>query len=162
MYGLERGQSGRQTGMKFDTEEAFFRATFSAAGTSPTYMVEAVRLAEHEERDRDKAIRTEAVRMLRGAFTVHQRADAQLAPGDSLLSYRLSEAARELPDGWQVVVLTERGSTRVDLYDASGARYELASKAGDLSGRVSDAVETAMDAETKKAASVPVPPLNGA
>jgi hypothetical protein len=130
--------------MRFDTEEAFFRATFNAAGTSPSYIVEACNLAEHEGKDRNRALRTEVVRLMRGAFKVHQQADAQYI-GDNLLEYRLNAAKEQLPDGWRLVVMFERGTIRLDVYDDSDVRHEFGSTRDTLSGQADDALRAAID-----------------
>ena len=135
--------------MRFDTEEAFFKATFAASGTSPTYIAYASEQADSGKRD--VTIRTEVVRILRGAFEVHQRADAQLGPGDSLLGYRLKQAESELPEGWRLVVMVERGTIRVDLYDPNDERCILPERRQDISGQATDAMQHAADATTKEA-----------
>jgi hypothetical protein len=139
--------------MRFDTEETFFRAVFNASGTSPMQIVETARLAKYEidenwrQGDVQKRLTTEIVRLMRGAFTVHQRADAHLSPGDSLLGLRLTQASNELPDGWQIAIVAQRGSVRLDLYDPSNERYELSSTRQELSGLADEAIDAAIRAE---------------
>ena len=137
--------------MRFDTEEAFFRATFSASGTSPSYISDACRIERlTDEGDWQKALRTKAVRLVRGAFDVHQRADAQLGPGDSLLGYRLQEAERELPEGWRIVIMVERGITRVDVDAPDDDRLEFSTVHQEVSGQVSDALREAIAASAPR------------
>lgn len=130
--------------MRFDTDEAFFRATFNAAGTTPAYIAEACNLAAHEGRDRDHTLRTEVVRLMRGAFKVHQQADSQYI-GESLLEYRLNEAKEQLPEGWRLVVMVERGAIRLDVYNADDERLQFSTTRDTLSGQADAALHAAID-----------------
>jgi hypothetical protein len=102
--------------MRYDTEEAFFRATFFHSQTAPCEISNLLDLGKAVP-DMKRAIAGEAVKLMRGAFTAHLRADASPTPGDSLLSYRLNRASEELPDEWKIVVTVVKGEVTVDLYN---------------------------------------------
>ncbi|MEB2544309.1 hypothetical protein [Burkholderia cenocepacia] len=124
--------------MRFDTEEAFFKATYSAANTSPAKIGA---LAHHYS----VAVTTELVALMRGAFSVHQRCTAQVDGNSTLLEYRLVGASRDLPEGWKVVVMAERGALRIDLYSPDDERVEFPGIHRDeLAGQVYDAIQAAL------------------
>lgn len=125
--------------MRFDNEEAWFKACITAGNALPINIAHII-----EERDRERhnaqdvysakdreRLKTEAVmvaiKLLRGALTIHRRAteEGTTAPFDSLLAYRLEQASKQLPDGWKVVVMAERGKVRVDTYNDADERQPV-------------------------------------
>lgn len=122
--------------MRYDNEEAWFRACLTAAGTAP------IDIGHHiEERDRlrwqgqdvyttqeRERMKREAVsvgiQLLRGALTIHRRAteEGTTTPFDSLLAYRLEQATKILPEGWKIVVTASSQGVSVDLYNALDER----------------------------------------
>ncbi len=59
----------------------------------------------------------------------------------------IEAAARDLPDGWGILIAVERGSGIVDLFDAEGNSTEFASNRESLSEEIADAVQHAIAAE---------------
>jgi hypothetical protein len=125
--------------VRFDNEEAWFKACMTAGNTAPiniAHLIEArdmerpnaqdVYSAKDRERMKTEAVMV-AINLLRGALTIHRRAteEGTTAPFDSLLAYRLEQASKQLPDGWKVVVMAERGKVQVDLYDAADERQPV-------------------------------------
>ncbi|MBU9340673.1 hypothetical protein [Burkholderia multivorans] len=128
--------------MRFDTEEAFFKATYTASRMSPAQIG---RIAVDPKEDRAREVTTAVVALMRGAFAVHRRCTGQVDGNSTLLEYRLIGASRDLPDGWKVVVVAERGMLRLDLYNPDDERVEFPDVARDeLSGQVYDAIEAAI------------------
>lgn len=125
--------------MRFDTEEAFFKAVYTHSKLSPSDISNRV---TYESVDNVPKIRnricTDLVAMMRGAFFVHQRCNGQIGGEESLLEYRLGQCAESLPDGWKVVVMAEKGSLRMDLYDPQD-RPVLMKEEGGMSSAIVDA-----------------------
>jgi hypothetical protein len=142
--------------MKFDTLETFLHAVYNKAGESPSSVSKA--LPAHLQYQACSQI----VDLMRAAFHVHEQASAQIGPGDSLLGYRLEQAKRELPEGWQIVVQVKAGELHVDLYDANDERQQVPTVQGDEpSGVVADALKYACDrtmvTEAPTVTKMPVP-----
>ncbi|MCA8328890.1 MULTISPECIES: hypothetical protein [Burkholderia] len=131
--------------MRFDTEEAFFRATYNMAGISPAQMGENAEISVRTGEDVRYAVTSDAVKLVRAAFGVHQRCIAQVDGNSTLLEYRLVGASRDLPEGWKVVVMAERGALRIDLYSPDDERVEFPGIHRDeLAGQVYDAIQAAL------------------
>lgn len=121
--------------MRFDTEQAFFRAVYRVAGFGPVDIADVFiengrpifdeKTRTDRAQDHRVALANIGVRLMRAAFHVHERAAAQIGPGDDLLGYRLDRAAEDLPEGWQIVIQARKGSINVDLYDPSDKRSEF-------------------------------------
>lgn len=127
--------------MRFDTEEAFFKAVYTASGMSPAKIGHIGQAHSNPQ----VPLTTAAVQLMRGAFGVHQRRNGQIDANSTLLEYRLIGATRDLPEGWRVVVMAERGALRLDLYDPDDQRCEFFDVPRDeLSGRVYDAIQKAI------------------
>ncbi|NPT59706.1 hypothetical protein [Paraburkholderia elongata] len=127
--------------MRFDTEEAFFKAVYTAACMSPVKIGELA----YRHSNPQIPITTAVVQLMRGAFGVHQRCNAQLDANSTLLEYRLIGASRDLPEGWRVVVMAERGALRLDLYSPDDERVDFSDVPRDeFSGRVYDAIQKAI------------------
>ncbi|MFM0163905.1 hypothetical protein PQR39_26260 [Paraburkholderia sediminicola] len=125
--------------MRFDTEEAFFKAVYAAAGSSPAQISH---IPSYCKDDVQREIATAVVGLMRGAFGVHERCNGQVDANSTLLEYRLIGASRDLPEGWRVVVMAERGELRLDLYSPDDERVDFTDVPRDeLSGRVYDAVQ---------------------
>lgn len=61
----------------------------------------------------------------------------------------MQSAARDLPDGWQVAVVCERGAGWVELHDDEGDHIAFdTSPDKDLAEQVSDAIAHAIDVTT--------------
>ena len=90
-------------------------------------------------------VATAVVQLMRGAFGVHHRCNGQIDANSTLLEYRLIGATRDLPEGWRVVVMAERGALRLDLYSPDDERVDFNDVPRDeLSGRVYDAIQAAI------------------
>lgn len=136
--------------MRFDTEEAFFRATYNASCTSPAQIGEDAQIAVRSGEDVRYMVTSAAVKLMRGAFSVHQRCTAQVDGNSTLLEYRLVGASRDLPEGWKVVVMAERGALRLDLYNPDDERVEIPGISRDeLAGQVYDAIQAAVTGSTE-------------
>jgi hypothetical protein len=130
--------------MRFDTEEAFFKATFRAAATSPSEIGDTA--WQHINNDDIRTtVTNRAVQLMRGAFAVHQRCNGQLGTGDSLLGYRLEQAQKVLPEGWRLVVMVEKGALRVDLYDPDDKPRYFSELTQSASAHVNDALNVLKD-----------------
>lgn len=145
--------------MRFDTQEAFSRAMRAKLGhRCPLDQTDEFRRIERDGRFNPITRRNEVgiqvsnlylttlfVKMERAAFEVHERAIAQIGPGDDLLGYRVEQAEQNLPEGWQLAVHVERGSAKVLLINPSGEQMEIGTDVS-LSGAVADALEAAQKA----------------
>lgn len=128
--------------MRFDTEEAFFKAVYAAASSSPAQIS---RIPSYSKDDVQREIATAVVGLMRGAFGVHNRCNGQIDANSTLLEYRLIGATRDLPEGWRVVVMAERGELRLDLYSPDDERVDFTDvPREELSGRVYDAIQKAI------------------
>lgn len=151
--------------MRFDTEEAYFRAMRIESGTDPASIVREfrekesaatwdARLRKHVQtmgRSAADAMLTGAlVALIRAAYSVHQKAMDRRSPGDDLLGFRIDRAAQELPEGWQLAVHVERGSVAVLLVRPDGTQAPLDDSIDSVSERVFRAVRTAEAATTAK------------
>lgn len=130
--------------MRFDTEEAFFKATFRAADTSPAMIGDTAWCNINNDEIR-MLVSSEAVQLMRGAFSVHQCCNGQLGTGDSLLGYRLEQAQKQLPEGWRLVVMVELGALRVDLYDPDDKPRYFSELTQSASAHVNDALNVLKD-----------------
>lgn len=127
--------------MRFDTEEGFFKAVYTAAGMSPAKISDIA----YQHSNPKVPVATAIVQLMRGAFGVHQRCNGQVDANSTLLEYRLIGATRDLPEGWRVVVMAERGALRLDLYSPDDERVDFTDVPRDeLSGRVYDAIQKAI------------------
>lgn len=131
--------------MRFDTKEAFYKATYRLANMTPIEAARAFQFPQDENHDPEYWITGAIVKLMEGAFEVHERASAQIGPGDDLLGYRIAEAERTLPEGWQLVVQVKNQETTVDLYNPSDERMEFPTARGSMSGQVSDAMRFAIN-----------------
>ena len=128
--------------MRFDTEEGFMKAVYAASGSSPAQISH---IPSYCKDDVQREIATAVVALTRGAFGVHQRCNGQVDANSTLLEYRLIGATRDLPEGWRVVVMAERGALRLDLYDPDDQRVDFFDvPRAELSGRVYDAIQKAI------------------
>lgn len=144
--------------MRFDTQEAFskaMRARLEHRGpadlTSEFRRVEqegvfnpTTRRSESGRGVADRFLTTTFVRMERAAFEVHDRAMAQIGPGDDLLGFRVEQAEMNLPEGWQLAIHIEGGSAKVLLIAPGGEQQHV--EGASLSGAVADALSAALKA----------------
>ena len=144
--------------MRFDTEEAYFRAMRIEAKTDPVGIVREFRDKEiamsWDERIRqhrpgrgiaaaDTFLAGAIVSLIRAAYSVHQKALDRRSAGDELLGFRVDRASLELPEGWQLAVHVERGSVAVLLVNPAGQQVPLDESIESVSERVFRAVGTA-------------------
>ena len=152
--------------MRFDTEEAYFRAMRTEAKTDPQGIVREFRHREMslswDERFRqhvpgkgksaaDTFLAGAVVSLIRAAYSVHQKALDRRSAGDELLGFRIDRASQELPEGWQLAVHVERGTVAVLLVNPDGQQVPLDESIESVSERVFRAVSKA-DSGTKGAA----------
>lgn len=144
--------------MRFDTEEAYFRAMRIEAKNDPAGIVRDLRDKERalswDERSRqhrpglgisaaNSFLAGEIVSLIRAAYSVHQKALDRRSAGDELLGFRIDRASQELPEGWQLAVHVERGSVAVLLVNPTGQQVPLDDSIESVSERVFRAVSTA-------------------
>ena len=64
-----------------------------------------------------------------------------------ILDDALQSAARDLPEGWSIIVQIERGAGWVELYNADGARIDFENVDRDLHEQVAEALKVALAKE---------------
>lgn len=62
------------------------------------------------------------------------------------LNAEIQNAARDLPEGWSIILQIERSSGWVELYNADGARMQFEDVDRDLHEQVAEALKTALEA----------------
>lgn len=144
--------------MRFDTEEAYFRAMRIEAKTDPAGIVSEFRGREaalswneaHRQHipalgraAADKFLAGALVSLIRAAYSVHQKAMDRRSAGDELLGFRIDRASQELPEGWQLAVHVERGSVAVLLVNPDCEQVPLDDSIESVSERVFRAVSAA-------------------
>lgn len=144
--------------MRFDTEEAYFRAMRIESKADPAGIVREFRDKEialsWDERSRqhrpglgrsaaDSFLTGALVSLIRAAYSVHQKAMDRRSAGDELLGFRIDRASQELPEGWQLAVHVERGFVTVLLISPSGQQVPLDDSIESVSERVFRAVSVA-------------------